>query len=86
MMNSTMALSRYFRYANSLLKEREVMSVVIYRCPETHRDVETAIITDEATLAKMQLRPFKISVWCPHCQTSHEILASEAWVDGGIAA
>jgi hypothetical protein len=62
------------------------MSVVKYRCPETHRDVATAIIADEVTLARMQLRPFKISVWCPHCQTSHEILASVAWVDDGVAA
>jgi hypothetical protein len=62
------------------------MSVLSYRCPETHRDVETAIVTDQTTLARMQLRPFKISVWCPQCHTSHGILASEAWVSDGIAA
>jgi hypothetical protein len=62
------------------------MSVLHYRCPETSRDVTTAIITEQEVLARMQLHPFKISVWCPHCQTSHEVFASDAWVTDGVAA
>jgi hypothetical protein len=55
------------------------MSVLKYRCPQSHAEVETSIATDDRTLKKM--RAMKLSVWCPYCATSHVIAANEAYVD-----
>jgi hypothetical protein len=55
------------------------MSVLKYRCPRTHQEVETSIETDDRTLKKMP--SMKLSVWCPHCATSHAIGADQAYVD-----
>ncbi len=50
-----------------------------YRCPKTSREVTTSIETDTATLLNM--RAMKLSVWCPHCATSHQIRVSEAYLE-----
>jgi hypothetical protein len=50
-----------------------------YRCTKTNREVTTSIETDTATLLNM--RAMKLSVWCPHCWTSHQIKASDAYLD-----
>jgi len=42
-----------------------------YDCPETRREVFTAILTDEGTLKR--LGTLKLSVWCPYCATPHMI-------------
>jgi hypothetical protein len=55
------------------------MSALKYRCPKNHEEVETSIQTDDATLTKM--RSMKISVWCPHCGTSHQVSAEQTYVD-----
>lgn len=55
------------------------MSYLKYRCPESHSEVQTSIATDDRTLKKMQA--MKLSVWCPHCGTSHTIAANVAYVD-----
>lgn len=55
------------------------MSFMKYRCPESRSEVETSIATDDRTLKKMHA--MKLSVWCPHCGTSHTISANEAYVD-----
>ena len=47
-----------------------------YDCPETRREVFTAILTDEGTLKR--LGTLKLSVWCPHCATPHMIPAKDA--------
>jgi hypothetical protein len=51
------------------------MSLLSFRCPETSRDVVTAIDTDPAALARM--RNLKISVSCPHCPDGHSIPADQ---------
>ena len=55
-----------------------------YRCPKTSRDVTTSIETDTATLLNM--RAMKLSVWCPHCATSHQIKASDAYLETFVQA
>ncbi len=55
------------------------MSLLRYRCPKTHVEIETSIETDDLTLKKMQ--SMSLSVWCPRCETSHRIGAEDAYVD-----
>ena len=50
-----------------------------YRCPRTSREVTTSIETDTSTLLNM--RAMKLSVWCPHCTTSHQIRMTEAYLE-----
>jgi hypothetical protein len=50
--------------------------IVTYICVETGRGVATGIATDEVTLSR--LARFQLSVWCPHCETSHIITGKEA--------
>jgi len=57
--------------------------VLTYRCPTTYRDVKTAIETTPERLARMER--LKLSVWCPHCGTSHKIDAKDARVLGAPA-
>lgn len=49
-----------------------------YRCPKYDREVTTSIDTDIVTL--LEMRNMKLSVWCPHCVTSHQIKASDAYL------
>jgi hypothetical protein len=62
------------------------MGIIRYRCSASHGEVVTAIVAENETLARMQSHMLKLSVWCPHCETSHEISASEAWVSNVRAA
>jgi hypothetical protein len=50
--------------------------ILAYTCMETGRGVATGIATDAVTLTR--LARFQISVWCPHCETSHVITGKEA--------
>ncbi len=50
-----------------------------YKCPKSAREVTTSIKTDTGTLQSM--RAMKLSVWCPHCATSHQIRACDAYLD-----
>jgi hypothetical protein len=55
------------------------MSALRYRCPQTSREVVTAIDTDRQALARM--KNLKISVSCPHCETGHSIPADTMYFD-----
>ena len=55
-----------------------------YKCPKSGSEVVTSIETDIVTL--LEMRKMKLSVWCPHCVTSHQIKASEAYLDRYAAA
>lgn len=55
-----------------------------YRCPRSDREVTTSIETDTATLLNM--RSMKLSVWCPHCATSHQIRCVDAYLDADAFA
>jgi len=41
--------------------------------------VTTSIETDTVTL--LEMRNMKLSVWCPHCSTSHQIKVSDAYLE-----
>lgn len=57
---------------------REV-SFLKFRCSHTRLEVETSIQTDDQTL--VQMNRMMLSVWCPHCNDSHRVKASETYVD-----
>ena len=46
-----------------------------YLCPQTSLPVRTDIDTSEDVLRR--LGTFQLSLWCPHCQTGHKIIASQ---------
>lgn len=52
--------------------------MLTYNCPATNRLVHTAIETTKETLKRMG--SLKVSVWCPHCQSGHQIAACDAIV------
>lgn len=58
--------------------------MLTYECPETRKLVKTTIETSQAALKK--LLACKISVWCPHCQTGHQIAAADALVVDSLPA
>jgi hypothetical protein len=55
------------------------MSVLRYRCPETLKEVVTAIETDRQALTRM--KSLKVSVSCPYCETGHSIPADAMFFD-----
>lgn len=55
-----------------------------YKCPRSGRVVTTSIETDTVTL--LEMRSMKLSVWCPYCSTSHQIRATEAFLDSMVQA
>ena len=58
----------------------EVAFVMLkYKCQRGGRVVTTSIETDTVTL--LEMRNMKLSVWCPHCSTSHQIRATDAFLE-----
>jgi phage FluMu protein Com len=55
-----------------------------YKCPRSGRVVTTSIQTDTVTL--LEMRSMKLSLWCPHCSTSHQIRATEAFLEPMVIA
>jgi len=55
-----------------------------YKCPRSGRVVTTSIETDTVTL--LEMRNMKLSVWCPGCWTSHQIRASDAFLEPMVQA
>ena len=49
-----------------------------YRCSRSDKEVTTSIRTDVVTL--LEMRNLKLSVWCPHCVTAHQIWANDAYI------
>jgi hypothetical protein len=49
--------------------------MLIYNCPTTGRLVHTGITASEADV--WRLRAFRLSLWCPYCQTGHGILGKD---------
>ena len=52
--------------------------MLTYRCPTAGKIVRTGIDASREDLRRLQ--SFKLSVWCPHCQTGHTITGREATV------
>ena len=57
----------------------ELLRALKYRCPRSGREVETSIRTDDGTLGEMYR--MMLSFWCPHCNDSHRVRASDAYID-----
>jgi hypothetical protein len=55
------------------------MAEVMIRCPATGRAIATGIDVDAAEFRRMPV--FFCRSPCPHCKTSHEWFAREAWID-----
>ena len=54
------------------------MSVVVYRCPTSSKEVTTTIETSNETLVKMGAMKLTIWLWCPHCAKGHQINSADA--------
>jgi hypothetical protein len=52
--------------------------MLMYNCPATKQAVETSIETSTEMLRR--LGQFKLALWCPHCQTGHQIVACDTFV------
>jgi hypothetical protein len=63
---------------SDMTREDRECCVLTYHCPETKQLVRTNIETSKEKLQR--LGKFKLSVWCPHCQTGHQTTASDASV------
>ena len=57
-----------------------LMSVVVYRCPTSFKEVTTTIETGKDTLAKMGAKKLTNWLWCPHCVEGHQINSADAVV------
>ena len=52
--------------------------MLVFDCPVTKNHVRTSVETSAEELKR--LGEFRLSLWCPHCQTGHQIVATEARV------
>jgi hypothetical protein len=54
------------------------MSVVVYRCPASGKEVTRTIEANKDTLVKMG--EMKLTIWlsCPHCAEGHQINPANA--------
>ena len=54
------------------------MSVVVFRCPTSSKEVTTTIEASKDTLVKMGA--MKLTIWlsCPHCVEGHQINPADA--------
>jgi hypothetical protein len=58
------------------------MSMVMIRCPKSGREVPTGIRMERTTFDCLPV--FFAETYCPHCRTSHEWFARQAWVRESI--
>ena len=59
--------------------------MLLYTCPTSGHRVTTSIDALESELDRMRLRSIRVSVWCPHCDWSHIVQASEMWIERSSA-
>ena len=52
--------------------------MLVFDCPITKNHVRTSVETSAEELKR--LGGFRLSLWCPHCQTGHQIVATDARV------
>ena len=52
--------------------------MLVFDCPATKKHVRTTLEPSAEDLKR--LGEFRLSLWCPHCQTGHQIVASDARV------
>jgi hypothetical protein len=53
--------------------------MLVYSCPKTGLDVRTALGATLDVLRRMGI--LRLSLWCPHCLVSHQVIAKDAIVD-----
>ena len=59
--------------------------MLAYHCPKTKKLVRTSLETSADQLKR--LGEFQLSLWCPYCQTGHQVVASDALVcDAEVAS
>jgi hypothetical protein len=49
--------------------------MLIYQCPKTGKLVDTSIETTANEVRR--LASFKLSLWCPHCQSPHIVFGKD---------
>jgi hypothetical protein len=62
----------------------EEADMLTYRCAAAARIVHSGIKTSETEVRR--LSAFKLSLWCPYCQTGHAILGKDMQVIPDIVA
>jgi hypothetical protein len=60
-------------------KQEAAMGMIMFRCPETGRSIETGMEMEAARFQRMPV--FFSRSYCPHCRAHHEWFAAHAWVD-----
>jgi hypothetical protein len=53
--------------------------VLVFNCPVTRKLVRTSIETSAAKVER--LGSIQLSLWCPNCQTGHQVVASDARIE-----
>ena len=56
-----------------------VMGLLVFRCPAAGARIVTGVHTDAGSLAKV--RSLSVKVYCPHCNTTHLIMAGHGEVE-----
>jgi len=55
------------------------MGMIMVRCPNTGRSIETGMEMEAAHFQRMPV--FFSRTYCPHCRLHHEWFAAHAWVN-----
>jgi hypothetical protein len=55
------------------------MGLLVFRCPASGARIVTGIHTDTGSLAKV--RSLSVKVYCPHCNTTHLIMAGHGEIE-----
>jgi hypothetical protein len=90
-MNGRFAKSPYFghwrftttaqdhRASTKILREEDLMGIVVIRCPATGGTISTGIVADGKTFACSPV--FIADTYCAICDTQHRWFARDAWVE-----
>ena len=55
------------------------MGLLVFRCPASGARIVTGVHTDAGSLEKV--RALSVKVYCPHCNTTHLIMAGHGEVE-----
>ena len=55
------------------------MGAIMIKCPETGTPIATGLEAERAQFARLPV--FFSRTVCPHCRTTHEWFATDAWVE-----
>jgi len=60
------------------------MGLLVFHCPASGARIVTGVHTDAGSLA--QVRSLSVKVYCPHCNTTHLIMAGHGEVEPTVLA